>query len=144
MRGPSVCLRELTAEEASAVESLARSRTAAARRVERARIVWRANQGETPPTIAETLGLSAETVRRRLRRFNAEGLAALEDHPRSGRPAAPAAAPRAAAPHRGRGAGAERRDRAAPPPPVQRRRACGLGGPPPLGAPGDLLGRRGR
>jgi transposase len=87
MRGPPVCLRELTAEEASAVESLARSRTASARRVERARIVWRASRGETPPTIAETLGLSAETVRRRIRRFDAEGLAALEDHHRSGRPA---------------------------------------------------------
>ncbi len=91
MRGPAVCLRELTAEEASAVESLARSRTAAARRVERARLVWRASHGETPPSIAEALGLSAETVRRRIRRFNAEGLAALEDHPRSGRPATYAA-----------------------------------------------------
>jgi transposase len=80
-------LRELTAEEASAVENLARSRTAAARRVERARIVWRASHGETPPSIAEALGVSAETVRRRIRRFNAEGLAALEDHRRSGRPA---------------------------------------------------------
>jgi transposase len=87
MRGPPVCLRTLTAEEASAVEGLARSRTAAARRVERARIVWRASRGETPPTIAAALGLSAETVRRRIRRFNAEGLAALEDHHRSGRPA---------------------------------------------------------
>ena len=88
MRGPAVCLRELTAEEASAVESLARSRTAPARRVERARLVWRANRGETPPAIAAALGLDAETVRRRIRRFNAEGLAALEDHHRSGRPAA--------------------------------------------------------
>src|SRR3954467_4386806 len=87
MRGPPVCLREFTAEEASVVENLARSRTAAARRVERARIVWRAHQGETPPTIAEALGVSAETVRRRIRRFNAEGLIALEDHARSGRPA---------------------------------------------------------
>ena len=69
------------------MESLARSRMAAARRVERARIVWRARRGETPPTIAETLGLSAETVRRRIRRFNAEGLAAFADHHRSGRPA---------------------------------------------------------
>src|SRR3712207_4041201 len=87
MRGLPVCLRALTDEEASAVENLARSRTAAARRVERARIVWRAARGETLPSIAETLGLSAETVRRRIRRFNAEGLAALEDHHRSGRPA---------------------------------------------------------
>jgi transposase len=87
MRAPPICLRELTAAEAAAVEGLARSRTAAARRVERARIVWRASHSETPPAIAETLGLSAETVRRRIRRFNAEGLAALEDHHRSGRPA---------------------------------------------------------
>jgi transposase len=87
MRGPPVCLRDLTAEEASAVESLARSRTAPARRVERARIVWRASHGEAPPTSAEALGLDAETVRRRIRRFNAEGLAAIEDRPRSGRPA---------------------------------------------------------
>src|ERR687889_1470255 len=87
MRGPPVCLREMTAEEASAVESLARSRTAVAHRVERARIVLRASRGETPPAIAEALGLDAETVRRRIRRFNAEGLAALEDHHRSGRPA---------------------------------------------------------
>jgi len=86
MRGLPVCLRDLTAEESSAVESLARSRTAPARRVERARIVWRARRGETPPAIAAALGLSAETVRGRIRRFNAEGLAALEDHPRSGRP----------------------------------------------------------
>src|SRR3982750_2360779 len=87
MRGPPVCLRDLTAEEASAVGSLARSRTAAARRVQRPRIVGHASHGETPPSIAEALGVSAETVRRRIRRFNAEGLAALEDHHRSGRPA---------------------------------------------------------
>ena len=87
MRGPPVRLRDLTAEERSAVETLARSRTAPAQRVERARLVWRASRGETPPAIGEALGLDAETVRRRIRRFNAEGLAALEDHHRSGRPA---------------------------------------------------------
>jgi len=92
MRGPAVCLRALTEEERSAIEALARSRTAPARRVERARVLWRAaSRGETPPTIAAALGLSAETVRRRIRRFNTEGLAALEDHPRSGRPATYAA-----------------------------------------------------
>ena len=87
MRGPAVCLRALTAEERSAVETLARSRRAPAQRVERARMIWRASRGETPPAIAEVLGLDAETVRRRIRRFNAEGLAALDDHHRSGRPA---------------------------------------------------------
>jgi transposase len=87
MRGPPVCLRALTAEERSAVEALARSRTAPARQVERARVVRRASRGETPPAIAAALGLDAETVRRRIRRFNAEGLAALGDRHRSGRPA---------------------------------------------------------
>jgi transposase len=87
MRGPPVRLRDLTPEEHSALEALARSRTAPARRVERARVVWRAGRGETPPAIAAALGLDAETVRRRIRRFNAEGLGALDDHHRSGRPA---------------------------------------------------------
>ena len=55
--------------------------------MERAGLVLRASRGETPPAIAEALGLDAETVRRRIRRFNAEGLTALEHHHRSGRPA---------------------------------------------------------
>src|ERR687885_2987021 len=80
-------LRDLRPEERSAIETLAHSRTAPARRVARARIVWQASQGASPPVIAAALSVDAETVRRRLRRFNAEGLAALEDHPRSGRPA---------------------------------------------------------
>src|SRR3712207_6078107 len=51
-------------------------------------MIRRAGHGETPPIIAAALGLDAETVRRRIRRFNAEGLAAaLDDHHRSGRPA---------------------------------------------------------
>ena len=91
MRGPPVCLRALTAEERSAVETLARSRTAPARQVERARVVLRASRGETPPGIAEALGLSAETVRRRIRRFNAEGLAAFKGWPPSTTTTGPAA-----------------------------------------------------
>jgi hypothetical protein len=51
MRGKPVCLRDLTAEEAATVETLARSRTAPVRRVERARIAWRASRGETPPPL---------------------------------------------------------------------------------------------
>jgi transposase len=87
MRADPVCLRGLTADERSAVEILMRARLAPARRVERARLIWRASQGETAPTIAAALGLNPETVRRRIRCFNAEGLAMLEDRPRSGRPA---------------------------------------------------------
>jgi transposase len=87
MRGALLCLRDPTTEERLVIEALARSRTAPARRVERARIVWRASRGATPPAIAAALGLDAETVRRRIRRFNAEGLAALDDRHRPGRPA---------------------------------------------------------
>jgi len=39
------------------------------------------------PAIADRLGVFEATVRRWLRRFNAEGLAGLSDKPRSGRPA---------------------------------------------------------
>lgn len=80
-------MRSLTAAELSVLEVLARSRTASVREVERARIIRQATRGETPRVIAATLGLDAETVRRRIRRFDTEGLASLEDRPRSGRPA---------------------------------------------------------
>ena len=80
-------VRSLTAEEAETVERLARSRTAPARVVERAQIVWQAHHGARVPVIAGRLDIGAATVRRWLRRFNACGLAGLADAPRSGRPA---------------------------------------------------------
>jgi transposase len=79
-------LRELTAEERSAIDKLAHARTAPARQVERARIIVYASQGEGAPAIAERLRLDADTVRGWIHRFNAEGLAGLEDRPRMGRP----------------------------------------------------------
>lgn len=81
-----LAVRTLTEDEATAVKRLAHSRTAAARLVERARIVWRSAQGESVPAIAAALGCSAGTVRRRLRRFDAAGLDGLDDAARSGRP----------------------------------------------------------
>jgi transposase len=80
-----VCLREMTAAEHAAVEKLARSHTAPAQRVQRAQIIWRASRGERASAIAARVGLDGETVRKRIRRFNAEGLEALKDRPRSGR-----------------------------------------------------------
>ncbi len=79
-------LRELTAEERSAIDRLAHARTAPARRVERARIIWHASRGQGAPAIAAQLRLNAGTVRGWIRRFNAAGLAGLEDRPRAGRP----------------------------------------------------------
>jgi transposase len=80
-------VRPLTAEEAETLERLARSRTAPARAVERAAIVWQAHQGARVPVIAARLGVCAATVRTWLHRFNADGLAGLADAPRAGRPA---------------------------------------------------------
>ena len=80
-------VRELTLDERSRLERLANSRTAPAQTVERARILWQASQGQAAPVIAADLRLDGDTVRRRIRRFNAEGLGALEDRRRSGRPA---------------------------------------------------------
>ena len=81
-----VCLRDLTPAECAAVQKVAHSHTAPAQRVQRAQIVWRARCGESASAIAAQVGLDGETVRKRIRRFNAEGLEALKDRHRSGRP----------------------------------------------------------
>ena len=83
---PPLTLRPLAAEEADAVGRLARSRAAAARAVERARIVELAHRGRRVPAIARELGVCEATVRTWLKRFSAAGLDALADAPRAGRP----------------------------------------------------------
>src|SRR5918997_2315531 len=80
-------LRELSSEEQKMIERLAHSRTAEARLVERAQMVWHASQGFSVPAIARELGLHHQTVRDWLKRFNAHGLEGLQDLPRGGRPA---------------------------------------------------------
>jgi transposase len=45
-----------------------------------------ASEGHTAPAIAAYLRLNAQTVRDWIKRFNAAGLAGLEDLPRSGKP----------------------------------------------------------
>jgi transposase len=82
----AIRLRELTEEERATVEKMAASRTAPARQVERAQILWQAGQGRTVAQIAQHLRLNPQTVRDWLKRFNAEGLAGLDDRPRPGKP----------------------------------------------------------
>lgn len=85
MRTPiRVC--DWTDQEAEEIKRLAHSRTEAARKVERARMVWLSHAGKLVPAIAEELHVSAATVRAWLKRFNALGLPGLEDAPRRGRP----------------------------------------------------------
>lgn len=78
--------RPLTDEEERLIARLAHSRTEAARRVERAQIVWRAHHGERIPVIARALHLTEATVRAWLKRFETDGVDGLKDAPRSGRP----------------------------------------------------------
>jgi transposase len=80
-------LRCLSTEEEQEIARLARSRTAPARLVERARIIDLARQGMRAPAIAAEVGIAAVVARRWISRFNAQGLAGLADAPRSGRPA---------------------------------------------------------
>jgi transposase len=81
-----ICLRDLTAEELATVKRLAHSHTAPAQRVQRAQIIWRASRGESASAIAARVGLDGETVRKRIHRFNREGVEALKDRYRAGRP----------------------------------------------------------
>jgi transposase len=82
----TLVLRDVTTEERAAIERLAHSRTAAARRVERAQVALAALQGERAATIAARFYITAATVYLWLHRFNDGGLAGLEDKPRKGRP----------------------------------------------------------
>ena len=61
-------------EEADTIQRLAHSRTAPARAVQRARIVWRAPQGQRVPAIAAARPLTSTTVRNGLTRFKRQGL----------------------------------------------------------------------
>ena len=80
-------LRDLSEAEQSEIEQMARSRTAAARLVERAKIIRLANQGVGVAEICRRLKVSKPTVARWLKRFNTSGVAGLADETRSGRPA---------------------------------------------------------
>jgi transposase len=80
-------VREPTDEERAIVERTARSRTAAIRQVERARIIQASAEGKEVAEIAGELGVKDHKVRKWIKRFNERGVAGLEDEPRSGRPA---------------------------------------------------------
>jgi transposase len=82
----AIRVRTLTDEERRTIETLAHSRTAAAREVERAKILWLSVQGLKGPAIAKRLDMHPQTVRDWLKRFNQEGLIGLEDRPRPGKP----------------------------------------------------------
>jgi transposase len=79
-------LRTLTDDEQITIERLAHSRTAPARQVERAQIIWHLQQGLPVTAVAQRLRLHRQTVRDWLKRFNQDGLPGLDDLPRKGKP----------------------------------------------------------
>ncbi len=76
----------LTSEQEDDLLRFARSRTLAARLVERAKMLVLYSAGHTAGEIADQLGVSRPTVPRWLGRFEEKGIQGLEDAPRSGRP----------------------------------------------------------
>lgn len=87
MAGRLLRVREFSCAEQFQVQRLAHSRTEAAGLVKRAQIVWSSHEGQKVEEIMADLHLARNTVRKWIKRFNAEGLAGLADEPRPGRPA---------------------------------------------------------
>jgi Winged helix-turn helix len=77
---------ELTGEQRSALESLARSYTLQYWQVIRAQMVLLAAQGLRNDQIAQRLNCRREVVSQWRKRFFEQGMAGLEDRPRRGRP----------------------------------------------------------
>ena len=83
----TIQVRALSGEEMRELAHMARSRTLGAGLVRRAQIVQHAaTDGLSAPEVAAKMGLCGATVRFWLKRFNARGLAGLEEDMRSGRP----------------------------------------------------------
>ena len=73
-------------KEEKQVRKLTGSRHGPADWILHARIVARSCDGERVEAIAKALQCDAQTVRRRIHRFDAEGLEGLGDRPKPGRP----------------------------------------------------------
>lgn len=85
MAKPAVVL-SLDEQHRTILEERVRSKSSPAREVERARIVLLASEGLPAESIAERVGCGRGTVLLWRTRFAAEGIDALSDQPRSGRP----------------------------------------------------------
>src|SRR5262245_46793520 len=84
----TVRVRDRTEAERVEVARLHRSRTAPARAVDRATMIWLGSQGQghRAPRVARELGVGVDAVRQGIKRCNAEGLDGLQARPRSGCP----------------------------------------------------------
>ncbi len=78
-------VRELTQAERKELTRLIHS-NGDARIVRRAQMIRLSAEGKTASQIAALWDVTGEAVRRAIHRFNAEGISALADQPRKGRP----------------------------------------------------------
>lgn len=79
---PPIFVRKLSKEEREALEAGLRSKDAFVLR--RSQILLTSSRGESPPTIARSLGCGSQTARNAIHAFNEHGLGALK--PGSSRP----------------------------------------------------------
>jgi len=82
-------VREVTTEEKQKIERLAKSRTEPARLVQRAKVIQAMLEDPSLPSgqAGRLVGYQSEAAGWRIvKHFNTQGLAGLEDEPRSGRP----------------------------------------------------------
>lgn len=82
----AIHVRQLTDRERTALQGLRDSRQTNTTTALRASIILLSDQGWHVPQIAKKVLVHEHSVRTRIKRFNAQGLAALRDLPRSGRP----------------------------------------------------------
>lgn len=80
-----IALRELRQEEKEELSKRSRSRTAAKRTVDRAKIILLRDRGKRPCEIARELDCEADTIALWVKRFNDKGVSGLEDEPGRGR-----------------------------------------------------------
>ena len=77
---------KLTSEEQEAVTKLTKKRNVSGRKYKRAMALLELNKGKTYAAVSDLLDVGANTLSTLAKKYKAEGLACLDDKPRSGRP----------------------------------------------------------
>lgn len=83
----TIQVRKLSEDEKKSLEKLSRSRVSEKRMSQRAEIILRRWAGEKSVSIAQQLGLGADSITRWVKRFNEKGLEGLKDQQGRGRKA---------------------------------------------------------
>ena len=78
---------KLTSEEQETVTKLTKKGNVSGRKYKRAMALLELNKGKTYAAVSDLLDVGANTLSTLAKKYKAEGLACLDDKPRSGRPA---------------------------------------------------------